>query len=86
MGSNKSTAARQRQQFNFAQDDRAEFLNQLRNHQWAKSATVMMFANSIDRSVDYVRLRLNILVAEGSIEKVQDGFIKGRPRFIYKVK
>ena len=86
MKTSKSTAAKQRQKFIFTYEDRLKFLAQLKKHKWSEKATVMRFAISINQSVDYVRLRLNILMIEGLVEQVQEGTVGSRPRFIYKVK
>jgi predicted transcriptional regulator len=63
----------------------AQILQALKTYQWTPTATVYNFANSINYSEGYIHRHLTNLVAAGEIERVAEGMIHGKPRYIYKL-
>lgn len=63
-----------------------EIINALENYEWEETSVLYQFARSINYSEAHTRSRLTNLVQTGILEKIADGVIKGKSRFIYRIK
>lgn len=62
-----------------------KILESLKTYQWTETAVVYRFAYSLDRSESFVRRALDDLIDDGLVVKVEEGKVKGKPRYIFKL-
>jgi predicted transcriptional regulator len=62
-----------------------EILTALKTYEWTKTATVYEFARYIHYSEAYIRKKLDTLVDEGLVARIEEGKTHGKPRYIYQL-
>lgn len=62
-----------------------EILAALKTYKWTETATVYEFARHLHYSEAYIRRKLDALVYEGLVAKIQEGKTHGKPRYIYQL-
>jgi predicted transcriptional regulator len=59
-------------------------LEQVDTYQWPESATMYSFAAYLGHSESFVRRNVDNLLDAGEIERIAQGKIQGKPRYIYR--
>lgn len=65
---------------------RDRILKTLPIYQWAPSGTLMCFAISLGYSDTYIRSILDELIDEELVERIEEGRVRGKPRYIWRLK
>jgi DNA-binding transcriptional regulator PaaX len=60
-------------------------LTTLPNYEWPPSATLMCFAIHLGYSETCIRAALSQLVSAGRVERIAEGTVKGKPRYIWRL-
>jgi predicted transcriptional regulator len=63
----------------------ARILNALKTYQWTPDACMYQFAEHLNYSESYTRNILANLIAEGLVDRIQEGEHHGKPRYIYRL-
>jgi predicted transcriptional regulator len=86
LATEKSHNARIRKDYPLTEQEESDFLAVIETHEWSQKKVIDNFAKSMHRSVTWTTRRLLMMQAQGKIERIADGKVGGRVRYIYRVR